>query len=206
MGLFSRKAEKKEPVCVYLIMDRNARMLARGKRKAASDSELLTISLIDGDAENVRNAEIVQTVPQDKSLPPQMCRVVNFSADSVSLMPMRELNSEVRRNFRVPVAFDSFVYPAGGGRAKIESIDLSCGGVAFRTSLPMSVGNIFEVVIPITREGPLLLKAELLRVHLEASGENFYACKFLNMIDEEESMLREAVFAIQLSTVKSRNN
>ena len=57
-----------------------------------------------------------------------------------------------------------------------------------------------------TSEGPLVLTAETLRVHLEADGNNFYACKFIHMIDDEESFLREAVFAIQIQSVKTKKS
>lgn len=205
MGLFSRKPPKRAEL-IYLLMDRNSRMLARGKRKNAPTEQDLSIVLIEGDPLIVKNAEIVQAVPQDKSLPPQMTRVAGFRDGALLLEPMRDLNSEVRRNFRIPVVFDSFVYPSTGGRAVMRSVDLSCGGVAFRSPAFFSVGNLFQVVIPLTREGPLLMDAEILRVHLEPTDGNFYACKFVDMIDDEETMLREAVFAIQLSTAKSKNN
>ena len=51
-----------------------------------------------------------------------------------------------------------------------------------------------------------MLTGEILRVHLETDGNNFYACKFIHMIDDEESFLREAVFAIQISSVKAKKN
>ena len=85
----------------------------------------------------------------------------------------------------------------------MRSIDLSCGGIAFRSMCLLSVGDVFEVVVPITSEGPLLLNTQLLRVHLEPGSPNFYACKFIDMIDDEESMLREAVFAVQVKAAKS---
>ena len=204
MGLFSKKTQKKKEA-FYLLMDRNSRMLARGTRKVDDSGEVITITLIEGDPSAVRCAEIIQAVPQDKSLPPQMTRIVGFKNDAVLLEPMRDLSSEVRRNFRIPVAFDSFIYPSTGGRAVMHSVDLSCGGVAFRSPATLSVGNLFQVVIPITREAPLLMDAEILRVHLENQDGNFYACKFIDMIDEQESMLREAVFATQLSARARKN-
>lgn len=208
MALFGRKAERRKEnlTGIYLLMDSNSRMLARGKRMDAPGRKNLYIKLIDGNARALVDAGIVQAVPQDKSLPPQITRVTDFRADAVALEPLRELGAEVRRNFRVPVVFDSFVYPSGGGRAPMRSVDLSCGGLAFRSPRPFAVGETFEVVIPMTSEGPLVLTGEILRVHLEADGDNFYACKFVHMIDDEESFLREAVFAIQIQSVKSRNS
>ena len=208
MALFGRKTEKRPEKAdnVYLLMDSSSRMLARGTRMDAPGRKNLYIKLTSGDVKSVVDAGVIQAVPQDKSLPPQMTRVADFRSDAVALEPMRELGSEVRRNFRVPVAFDSFVYPAGGGRASMRSVDLSCGGLAFRSPQTFAVGDTFEVVVPMTSEGPLILTGEILRVHLEPEGGNFYACKFIHMIDDEESFLREAVFAIQISSVKAKNS
>ena len=208
MALFGRKAEKRKEdlTGLYLLMDSNSRMLARGRRLDAPGRKNIYIKLIDGNARTLVDAGIIQAVPQDKSLPPQITRVADFREDAIALEPLRELGSEVRRNFRVPVVFDSFVYPPGGGRAPMRSVDLSCGGLAFRSPRPFAVGEAFEVVIPMTSEGPLVLTGEILRVHLETDGNNFYACKFIHMIDDEESFLREAVFAIQISSVKAKKN
>ena len=208
MALFGRKAEKRKEdlTGLYLLMDSNSRMLARGRRLDAPGRKNIYIKLIDGNARTLVDAGIIQAVPQDKSLPPQITRVADFREDAIALEPLRELGSEVRRNFRVPVVFDSFVYPPGGGRAPMRSVDLSCGGLAFRSPRPFAVGETFEVVIPMTSEGPLVLTGEILRVHLETDGNNFYACKFIHMIDDEESFLREAVFAIQISSVKAKKN
>ena len=208
MALFGRKAEKRvsDSSGIYLLMDSNSRMLGRGKRMDAPGRKNIYIKLIEGNVKALVDAGILQAVPQDKSLPPQMTRVADFRDNAVALEPMRELGSEVRRNFRVPVVFDSFVYPPSGGRSPIKSVDLSCGGIAFRAPRAFAVGDTVEVVVPPTSEGPLLLHAEILRVHLEPEGDNFYACKFVNMIDDEESLLREAVFAIQINSVKTRKS
>lgn len=204
MALFGKRPKKRKEPPIYLLMDSNSRLLARGLRKDSGDENELDIKLIEGDPYTLRDVGIVQTVPQDKSLPPQMARVIACRGGLVSLEPMRELGSEVRRNFRVPVVFDSFVYFRVGGRAELRSVDLSCGGIAFRSTAALAVGSVYQVVVPITSEGPLLLFVQVLRVHLEPTGGNFYACKFVGMIDDEEAMLREAVFAIQIGAVKPK--
>lgn len=203
MGLFSRKQEKPKEENFYVLMDSNSRPCARGVRKAAPDGKTLFISLVEGDTAMLSRIGVLQAVPQDKSLPPQMVRFIGSRERIIALEPMRDLGSAMRRNFRVPVTFDSFVYPPGGGRAALRSVDLSCGGIAFRCRMSLAVGDRFEVVVPLTSEGPLLLNAEALRVHLDPGG-NLYACKFVDMIDDQETMLREAVFAIQISTSRAK--
>lgn len=206
MGLFGKKADKKveKPAeNTYVLMDSNSRLCARGYRREAPNGNTLFIALTEGDPAFLARIGILQAIPQDKNLPPQMVRFIGSRERLIALEPMRDLGAAMRKNFRVPVVFDSFVYPARGGRAALRSVDLSCGGIAFRCQMPLSVGETFEVVIPLTAEGPLLLHAQILRVHLDPNG-NVYACKFIDMIDDEETMLREAVFAIQINTTRAR--
>ncbi len=205
MALFGKKADKQqENPDVYMLMDSSSHMLARGIRLPSPGQQLvLFIRLTEGDLQQVVAAGIVQAVPLDKSQPSQMTRVIDSRANAVALAPMRAQGATLRRNFRVPVTFESFVYPPTGGRGSMRSIDLSSGGLAFRSPWTFAVGDQFEVVIPITSDGPLLLRAELLRVHLEPGAQNFYACKFLDLIDDEEAMLRETVFAIQIDAARS---
>lgn len=205
MALFGKKSEKNTRSDIYVLLDSNSRMHARGVRREGSDGKTLFIFLSEGDPAALAKIGVLQAVPQDKSLLPQMVRFIGSREKMIALEPMRDLGSAMRRNFRVPVVFDSFIYPTGGGRATLRSIDLSCGGIAFRSHCMLSVGDLFEVVVPITSEGPLLLNAQLLRVHLEPDAFNFYACKFVDMIDDEESMLREAVFAVQVSTARAKS-
>ena len=208
MALFEKLLGKREKQTVdpgiYLLMDSSSKLLARGRRMEAPGRKNIYIKLIDGSVQAVVDAGVVQAVPQDKSLPPQMTRVADFRPDAVALEPMRELGSDVRRNFRVPVEFDSFLYPPGGGRAVIRSVDLSCGGIAFRSPQLFTAGDTFEIVIPMTSEGPLILQCQALRTRPDPEAGNFCACKFVDMINDEESFLREAVFAIQIRSAKSR--
>lgn len=202
--LLGRRPAEAAEQGVYLLMDSSSKLLARGRRMDAPGRKNIYIKLIDGDVKTVVDAGVIQAVPQDKSLPPQMTRVVNFRPDAVALEPMRDLGADVRRNFRVPVEFDSFVYPPAGGQVAIRSVDLSCGGVAFHSPRLFTVGDVFEVVIPMTSEGPVILTCQTLRVRPDPVSGNFCACKFIDMINDEESFLREAVFAIQIRAAKYR--
>ena len=105
-------------------------------------------------------------------------------------------------NLRVPVQFKSFIYPLTGrwkGRREVESNDLSCGGVAFFTNHGLQIGEQVEIVVPVTSE-PLVVRCELLRLRpTERSESMMYAAKFVELCDDEETMLREAVFNLQLT-------
>lgn len=203
-GKRQEKQEKNNKDSVYLLMDSNSRMLARGTHHDF-ESQYLFFTLIEGDLIDIEQANIVQVVPQDKTRPPQMTRYAGFRNGIVALDPMREAGAAIRKNFRVPVAFDSYVYPASGPRSVMRSVDLSCGGIAFHSPHAFAPNEVFEVVVPLVSEEPLLLRAEALRGRSDPGIGNFYACKFIDLIDDEESLLREAVFAIQIKSYKAQN-
>ena len=124
---------------------------------------------------------------------------------------MAEFHSAIdaeRRNFRVPVQVNSFLYPVDGswkGRRAIETIDLSCGGIAFYSDSGMNIGDVAEVVIPITTN-PLLLQIKLLRKDEVTAERAWYAAKFVELQPEEDQMICEAVFHVQLQNRARRKN
>ena len=202
MALFGSLFAKKKAVPLYVLMDGSSKLLGKARLKSASGDGELTLELVEGDEGALYDARAVQVVPQDKSASVQMCRPVRIRGGVVTLVPMRELDSEVRRNFRVPVEFESFAYPSRWTRTPITSVDLSCGGLAFTSAYPFAPGDRMQVVIPVTLEAPLLLTAQVLRTRADI-GRTFCSCKFINMIDDEEAMLREAVFATQIGSARS---
>lgn len=205
--LFGKRQEKQEKSGgdkVYSLMDSNSRLLARGTHHEF-ESQYLFFTLTEGDLIDIEQANIIQIVPQDSSRPPQMARYAGFRNGIIALEPMREAGAAIRKNFRVPVAFDSYVYPASGPRSAMRSVDLSCGGIAFHSPHTFAPNEVFEVVIPLVSEEPLLLRAEALRGRPNPGIGNFYACRFVDLIDDEEALLREAVFAIQIKSYKAQN-
>ena len=98
--------------------------------------------------------------------------------------------------------FKSLVYPVTGhwrGRREIESNDLSAGGIAFFTDHSLQIGEQLEVVIPVTSQ-PLVMRCQVLRIRPtpEAAVPIMYAAKFVDLCDDEETLLRESVFNLQL--------
>jgi len=111
-----------------------------------------------------------------------------------------ELDPEFRRSLRVPTRFDSFVYPISGswkGRMAIQSIDLSCGGIAFYGPDGMEIGETAEVVVP-TQAEPILVTMQILRKHA-LKNKTYYAAKFTALQSEEDRLICERVFSLQLS-------
>lgn len=203
-GKRREKQEKPDESGIYLLMDSNSRLLARGSHHEF-ESQYLFFTLLEGEVLDIEQASIIQVVPQDNSKPPQMTRYAGFRNDIVALEPMRDAGAAIRKNFRVPVSFSSFVYPASGPRSELRSVDLSCGGIAFHSPHVLAPKEVFEVVVPLVSEEPLLLRAEALRGRAAPGAGNFYACRFVDLIDDEETLLREAVFAIQIKSYQVQN-
>ena len=84
-------------------------------------------------------------------------------------------------------------------RSPIKAKDLSCGGIAFWSPILLEDREIVEMVLPVT-DSPLVVKSQILRVLPdEASDQPLYASKFVDLIHDEEALIRKAVFSIQIS-------
>jgi c-di-GMP-binding flagellar brake protein YcgR len=116
--------------------------------------------------------------------------------------PLRPLGAEVRETLRIPVSFQSFIYPLSGawkGRRTVQAVDLSCGGISFRCAEELSQGESLEVVIPLTRS-PLVLTCQVLRSSPSPEGDTVYALKFSDLCKDADQLIQEFVFSEQIRT------
>ena len=128
--------------------------------------------------------------------------IVRSRNDMIQLevISIKHEDGDMRKNLRVAVRFKSLIYPLTGrwkGRREIESNDISAGGIAFFTDYSLQVGEQLEVVVPVTSE-PLVVRCQILRKQELRNGKLLYAVKFVDMCEDEEVTVREAVFSIQL--------
>lgn len=125
--------------------------------------------------------------------------IVNRGGDRILVQPGQQLGPEARRNLRVRTAFESLMFPSGDtgwqGQQKFISQDLSSGGIALYTDVPLECGEKVELVLPVM-EPPLLVKANILR---PLPGKNLYAAQFYDLTYDEDALIRKEVFAIQLN-------
>ncbi len=182
----------------YLLMDEDSVTIARGELQNPDDEDNLQFRITQGLAEDVAEAEMIQAVPVDMQLPVYLGRVIFQRERLVVLEPLRKLGRDVRRNLRVPVSFTTYIYPESGGRAKVLSDNLSCSGIAFLSQRHLEKGDRCQIVIPITLDGPLLLTCEILRTGPDTGRGIFYAARFIDMINDEETVMRAAVFSVQI--------
>lgn len=191
-------AKQSEPARTYLLMDTGSQFLARAQLESPPDARNMQLRITEGDPGGVVDADLVHAVPMDDDMPMRMGRVILRRGKLVVLEPLKDLGLEMRRNLRMPVYFESLIYFEHGGRALIRAADLSCGGIAFYSTAGLSVGERFEVVIPITTENPSILRAEVLRIQPYAGQVKLFASKFVDLLREEEARVREAVFHVQV--------
>lgn len=188
---------------VYLLLDSAGKAVARGRIKGQPAGQLWQIEVEDGKIDEVLGQKTLKLLSMMDSGPSYEGTIVRSRNDMIQLEVTRleEDAGDMRKNLRVLVGFKSLIYPLSGtwkGRRPIVSRDLSCGGVAFFTNYSLRVGEQLEMVIPVTSQ-PLVVGCQVLRIRPEqASVPIMYAAKFINMCHDEEILLREAVFNLQL--------
>lgn len=189
---------------MYLLMDSRNTPLASGTLESPPDAPNWQIRVLDDKASDVAEHEKIHLIPMFSSGPSLLGRIIRSRNDIIVLEKLQALEKDMRQNLRVLTDFHSFIYPISGrwrGRREITCRDLSCGGIAFYCADPLEIGEQLEVVIPITIE-PVLMRCKLLRQHppVEAGSHTMYAAKFVDLCDDEETAVREAVFTTQLQT------
>ena len=187
---------------MYLLLDSVNHPLARGRLEGPAAGDTLQLMVMDNDVEKVACHEVIVLMSMSGSEPPLQCRIVRQRGDRIALEKIASLDPDLRRNLRVPIKFNTFIYPITGrwqGRREIQSIDLSCGGVAFYGDEGLEIEERLELVIPVTEE-PVILRCQILRKQELRNDKLLYATKFVDMCEDEEVTVREAVFSIQLES------
>lgn len=187
----------------YLILDTQNHALANGELASPPGTSPMRLNIQDNKVDDVMTHEVVTLFSASSEELPIQCRILRQRGDTVLLEKIAVLDPEVRRNLRVPVKFETFLYPlpgsAWGGRRSAQSIDLSCGGIAFYTDCPLEPHEQLEIVVTPTEE-PVILRCEILRKQELQNGRFMYATKFVDMCEDEEVVVREAVFSLQLQS------
>lgn len=190
----------------YMILDSEGIPVAKGSSKQHITDEIWKVKLDEPVPVYLQEQAYVTLVGTSSDMAGLEGHIVKLEKNAVYIKPIRRIGEKVRNNLRIPVSFSSYVYPVSGkwkGRCAIISHDLSCGGIAFYTDHHLEVGELAEIVLPVTTN-PLLLYIKVLRKVEETPGRIFYACCFVDLIHDQEMLLREAVFNIQIERRKMR--
>lgn len=184
----------------YLILDSKGNAVAHGRSEYNPRDAKWRMVVDDGDLEEIAKHTNLRLVGNSDAVPALEAKIIQRQGNTIVLEPLRHLEASLRDNLRIPVRFVSYIYPtseAWRGRLPIVSKDLSCGGLAFYCPCSLEVGEQVQVVIPVTSQ-PLLLTLGILRRLSSLEEDPVYAARFLSLLHEEESMVREAVFSLQL--------
>ena len=177
--------------------------LANAVLESPLNSEVLQIRILKGKEDVVAEHREIQLIGLDDSSPNRVGLIVRQKDDKMVIQPTAALGPAARENLRIVTDFESVMYPASGrwkGQRKIKAKDLSCGGLAFYSSIPLGEREIVEVVLPVT-DSPLVVRTQVLRaLPDDTSDKPLYASKFVDLIQDEEALIRKAVFSIQIST------
>ena len=186
---------------LYLILDSNCIPLAQAVLESPLETEVLQIRVLDDAVSRVAAHKEIQLVGLDDRTPARAGVITFIKGDHLVVRPTAFLGSDARENLRIATDFRSVIYPVSGswkGQHGITGKDLSCGGVAFECDLPLKRDEIAELVLPVT-DSPLVLRIQILHALPTTSSTPLYSAKFVNLIQDEEFLIRKAVFNIQLS-------
>ena len=191
---------------LYLILDRDGQALAQAVLESPRITEIMQLRLSEDTDVNFLELGDVQCIGLDNSSVSIRGVVTMQRGDRLVIKPGATLGAEARENLRIQTGFESVMYPVTGywkGQRAIKGHDLSCGGVAFHTDQPVKNGEVVEMVLPVT-DSPLILRARILRNIPTDDPVPLYAARFVDLCQDEEFLIRKAVFSIQVSAPRAR--
>ena len=188
---------------LYLILDSQGTPLANAVLESPPNSEVLQIRILGGKEDKVAEHREIQLIGMDDSTPNRVGVIIRQKDDKMVIQPTAALGPNARENLRILTDFESVMYPVTGrwrGQKGIRAKDLSCGGIAFWSSIPLEEREIVELVLSVT-DAPLLVKTQVIRrLQDDTSEQPLYASKFVDLIQDEEALIRKAVFSIQIDS------
>ncbi len=114
---------------------------------------------------------------------------------------LKNITAELRSDLKMKVSYKSTVRSLEGLsriNVDVQARDISCGGFCFETEKDLMTTELYETVIPITKE-PIVLKFRIIRKIFD-KGKNVYVygCCFVDLKINEERILRQAIFRLQM--------
>ena len=186
---------------LYLILDSQGTPLANAILESPPNSEMLQIRVLNDKVEKVAEHRELQLISMDDGAPNHVGVIVRQRDDKMVIQPTAALGPKAREDLRIQTDFESVMYPITGnwiGQRTFQAKDLSCGGIAFWSSIDLDEREIVEMALPVT-DSPLLVKVQVLRELEDDSPRPLYAAKFVDLIHDEEALIRKAVFSIQVN-------
>ena len=191
---------------LYLILDKTGHALAQAVLESPRITEVVQLRLTEETEVDFLQVGEIQCIGLDNGSASMRGVVTMQRGDRLVIRPGAMLGAEARENLRIQTDFESVMYPITGywkGQRHIKGHDLSCGGVAFHTAQAVKVGEVVQIVLPVT-DSPLLLRTRILRKLNTDEPDPLYAARFVDLCLDEEVAIRKAVFSIQVSRPKPK--
>ena len=150
---------------LYLILDSRGTPLANAVLESPLNAEVLQIRILNKKEEAVAAHREIQLIGLDDSSPNRVGVIVRQRGDQMVIQPTAALGPAARENLRILTDFESVMYPVSGrwrGQRPFKAKDLSCGGIAFYSSILLEDREIVEMVLPVT-DSPVIVKTQILR-------------------------------------------
>lgn len=184
----------------YLILDKDHNPAAQADLISKPGDVPWHLEVLSDRVDRVKGLSTLCLIGMGDDDPSMIGDLIRVRGDRIVVQPTKNLGPEARQNLRVPIVFNSVMYPVTGlwkGQRKYTGLDLSCGGVAFQTDRKMRDKEVMELVLPMT-DNPLVVKAQILRTLPTEEGIFKYAAKFIDLVEDEDFAIRKAVFSIQI--------
>lgn len=188
----------------YLILNSDGYPMAEANLISPVDQEVLLFELPEEKEGWFHPQDQIQLVGAEESSPDFLGTVERCRGNRVNVRPNVPLDARVRKNLRVVSHFQGLLYPISGnwkGQRMVHGEDLSCGGVAFYCNQVLNVDETAELVLPVTTQ-PLIVPIKVLRIEQQKDAPTRYAARFIDLIHDQEAMIRKAVFEIQIASAR----
>ncbi len=128
-------------------------------------------------------------------------RIVLESLRNISKDLQEDIKVEMQAEITMSL-IDQYEQKRENEKINVNLMDISSGGVAFRTDKVLKVGSIVTMPLNILR---LDFDGKLVILRREILGRNYkYGCRFTDLKTNEESVIRKAIYRLQIEESRGK--
>lgn len=132
--------------------------------------------------------------------------IYDMKLDKIYVDNIQNVSATMRSEVKVKVKFNTTISVVDETEDEegelvnlnVAAKDISCGGFCFHCGKELDTNYLYETIIPLWDE-PMIVNFRILRkVFVPETEEYSYGCQFENLNYQEERVLREAIFRLQM--------